>query len=241
MFQFSGFPPYGYLIHHTVHSSPLCGFPHSDIPGSMLIYNSPRLFAVHRVLRRLLMPRHSSYALLRLNVPLDPQVSPRIRFSLSCLSFDNSFRLLSLFRKSSSVFSTCLVKLQLYLNFSERPSLLCSALVRRPPFRNSSFAPALRCTSLTYTKYAFVAAPRPEPKSFLASPAFSSSGFAFLSVLCISVNDRKQCSFLLNYLFVSSIRFSMNTFHWGVLLVKTPEAGRCASPCGSASSGRCFQ
>ena len=33
----------------------------------MLIYSSPRLIAVNRVLLRLLMPRHSPYALFRLN------------------------------------------------------------------------------------------------------------------------------------------------------------------------------
>ena len=33
----------------------------------MLIYNSPRLIAVSHVLHRLLMPRHSPYALFRLN------------------------------------------------------------------------------------------------------------------------------------------------------------------------------
>ena len=33
----------------------------------MLIYNSPQLIAVNRVLLRLLMPRHSPYALVRLN------------------------------------------------------------------------------------------------------------------------------------------------------------------------------
>ena len=35
----------------------------------MLIYNSPQLIAVNRVLLRLLMPRHSPYALVRLNIP----------------------------------------------------------------------------------------------------------------------------------------------------------------------------
>ena len=33
----------------------------------MLIYSSPQLIAVNRVLHRLLMPRHSPYALVRLN------------------------------------------------------------------------------------------------------------------------------------------------------------------------------
>ena len=42
------------------------GFPHSDICGSMDICSSPQLFAACHVLLRLLMPRHSSYALLRL-------------------------------------------------------------------------------------------------------------------------------------------------------------------------------
>ena len=54
-------------IQSTLRSSSPRGFPHSDIHGSMLIYSSPWLFAVSRVLLRLLMPRHSPYALLRLN------------------------------------------------------------------------------------------------------------------------------------------------------------------------------
>lgn len=44
--------------------------PHSDIPGSMLAYSSPRLFAVNHVLLRLLMPRHPPYALIILTCSL---------------------------------------------------------------------------------------------------------------------------------------------------------------------------
>ena len=33
-------------------------FPHSDIPGSILICSSPRLFAAYHVFLRLLVPRH---------------------------------------------------------------------------------------------------------------------------------------------------------------------------------------
>ena len=44
----------------------LIGFPHSDIPGSMDICSSPRLFAAYRVLRRLSVPRHSPCALSNL-------------------------------------------------------------------------------------------------------------------------------------------------------------------------------
>ena len=54
-------------IHHAVCGSSPQGFPHSDIRGSRLICSSPRLFAACHVLRRLLMPRHSPCALLRLN------------------------------------------------------------------------------------------------------------------------------------------------------------------------------
>src|SRR3982750_4772024 len=39
------------------------GFPHSDISGSTPACDSPELFAVNRVLHRLLTPRHSPCAL----------------------------------------------------------------------------------------------------------------------------------------------------------------------------------
>ena len=67
MFQFPGFPAHDYFIHHALRDSSSRGFPHSDIRGSMLICSSPQLIAACHVLRRLPMPRHSPYALLRLN------------------------------------------------------------------------------------------------------------------------------------------------------------------------------
>ena len=54
-------------IQLTIHGSSPCGFPHSEICGSRLISSSPQLIAGCRVLRRLSMPRHSPYALFRLN------------------------------------------------------------------------------------------------------------------------------------------------------------------------------
>ena len=39
------------------------GFPHSDIFGSKLIGNSPKLFAAYYVFHRLLSPRHPPDAL----------------------------------------------------------------------------------------------------------------------------------------------------------------------------------
>ena len=70
MFQFGRFPWYIYFIQYTMYDSSSYGFPHSEIPGSRLIYSSPRLIAVSHVLLRLLMPRHSPCALFRLNFPL---------------------------------------------------------------------------------------------------------------------------------------------------------------------------
>ena len=54
-------------VHNTFRDSSSRGFPHSDICGSRLICSSPQLFAACHVLLRLLMPRHSPYALLSLN------------------------------------------------------------------------------------------------------------------------------------------------------------------------------
>ena len=42
------------------------GFPHSDICGSRLVCSSPQHFAAYHVLHRLLVPRHSPYALISL-------------------------------------------------------------------------------------------------------------------------------------------------------------------------------
>ena len=67
MFQFPGFPAYAYFIQRTLPGSSPGGLPHSEICGSMLIYSYPQLIAVSHVLLRLPVPRHSPYALLRLN------------------------------------------------------------------------------------------------------------------------------------------------------------------------------
>ena len=63
MFQFRRFPSYAYLIQRRMTGYCPAGFPHSDIPGSMDICSSPRLFAAYRVLLRLSVPRHSPCAL----------------------------------------------------------------------------------------------------------------------------------------------------------------------------------
>ena len=45
-----------------------CGFPHSDICGSVDICSSPQLFAAYHVFHRLLVPRHPPCALSRLTI-----------------------------------------------------------------------------------------------------------------------------------------------------------------------------
>ena len=59
-------PLHRLCIYLWIHEFSSCRFPHSDIPGSMAICASPRLFAAYHVLRRLSVPRHSPCALFRL-------------------------------------------------------------------------------------------------------------------------------------------------------------------------------
>ena len=52
-----------------IHEVCSCGFPHSDISGSMDICSSPKLFAAYHVFHRLLVPRHPPCALSCLALP----------------------------------------------------------------------------------------------------------------------------------------------------------------------------
>ena len=47
-----------------IHEVFSCGFPHSEISGSMDICSSPKLFAAYHVFHRLLVPRHPPCALI---------------------------------------------------------------------------------------------------------------------------------------------------------------------------------
>ena len=55
-----------------IHEVFSCGFPHSDICGSMDICSSPQLFAAYHVFHRLLVPRHPPCALSCLTFSLFP-------------------------------------------------------------------------------------------------------------------------------------------------------------------------
>ena len=77
MFQFSGSPHLYLCIQYRLTGYCPAGFPHSEIHGSMLICSSPWLIAAYHVLLRLLMPRHSPCALVRLT-------SSKLAFLLGC-------------------------------------------------------------------------------------------------------------------------------------------------------------
>ena len=70
MFQFTGFPSYGYVFTIGYIRFAVCGFPHSDISGSTPACGSPKLFAAYHVLHRFLVPRHPPYAFYNLTVLL---------------------------------------------------------------------------------------------------------------------------------------------------------------------------
>ena len=89
MFHFGGFPSLYYFIHIMILDSSSRWFPNSEICGSMLIYSSPQLIAVSHVLRRLPMPRHSPYALFRLNFSFLWMIAH------SCASIANNFSVVS--------------------------------------------------------------------------------------------------------------------------------------------------
>ena len=56
-------PFHSLWIQLWIHGVFPCGFPHSDIRGSLDICSSPRLFAAYHVFRRLSVPRHPPCAL----------------------------------------------------------------------------------------------------------------------------------------------------------------------------------
>ena len=102
MFQFTGFPPpsYGFRCRYMVFP---CGFPHSDICGSLCMCHSPQLFAAYHVFLRLLVPRHPPCALIALpcNIVLVLLLCSRVsRLKLNFLCVDLFFRSCALVRTS---------------------------------------------------------------------------------------------------------------------------------------------
>ena len=72
-------------IHRTVHVVLTCGFPHSEICGSMAMCASPQLFAACHVLLRLSVPRHPPCALPRWTVIHSVVSGPGSSFNISVI------------------------------------------------------------------------------------------------------------------------------------------------------------
>ena len=68
MFQFTPFPSLTYVLAQGYIRIAVCGFPHSEICGSMDMCSSPQLFAAYHVLLRLPVPRHPPDALVNLTI-----------------------------------------------------------------------------------------------------------------------------------------------------------------------------
>src|SRR6202140_2169572 len=68
MVHFPGFARTRLWIHRAVHGFYPCGFPHSEISGSMPACGSPKLIAACHVFHRLLLPRHPPRALSSLTI-----------------------------------------------------------------------------------------------------------------------------------------------------------------------------
>ena len=74
-------------IQAWIHGVFPCGFPHSDIRGSLDICSSPRLFAAYHVFLRLLVPRHPPCALFCLTLASPPSVTVPPSFLMSLSRF----------------------------------------------------------------------------------------------------------------------------------------------------------
>ena len=152
MFQFRRFPTHGYLIHHALPEVSSGGFPHSDISGSTVICTSPKLIAACHVLHRLLMPRHSPCALLRLTLLSCEQESKQRKLSwtttsrqcllLPLLSYSPLYKERS--RSGSQAFELC--RLRVLRN------CLCYPFEK---FHKSFLFPSVACSSYLVTLFSF--------------------------------------------------------------------------------------
>ena len=80
-----------------------CGFPHSDICGSVDICSSPQLFAAYHVFLRLLVPRHPPCALFCLTslLPFQSRLKWGLLFKKLVISFSTMFTFGYLFSRMS--------------------------------------------------------------------------------------------------------------------------------------------
>ena len=152
MFQFRRFPTYAYFVQRTLTEYCSAGFPHSEISGSTVICTSPKLIAACHVLHRLLMPRHSPCALLRLTLLSCEQESKQRKLSwtttlrqcllLPLLSYSPLYKERS--RSGSQAFELC--RLRVLRN------CLCYPFEK---FHKSFLFPSVACSSYLVTLFSF--------------------------------------------------------------------------------------
>ena len=107
-------PLHALWIHARIHGVCPCGFPHSEIRGSLDICSSPRLFAAYHVFLRLSVPRHPPCALFSLTCSNCPAITTRVASQLH--------------RISSTLCCIALQLLCLFLSFFEEFFILLSTL-----------------------------------------------------------------------------------------------------------------
>jgi hypothetical protein len=133
MVHFPGFARSQLWIHWDVHRFYLCGFPHSEIPGSMPACGSPRLIAACHVLHRLLLPRHPPCALSSLTIKFTRHTAaslPAFSYQLSAISKPTTHRANSMGLSACSSHGIT----------ASHPEFLCSRRTRnsKSETRNSS-------------------------------------------------------------------------------------------------------
>ena len=113
------------LIQLRIHGVFPCGFPHSDIRGSLDICSSPRLFAAYHVFRRLSVPRHPPCALSCLTSPHSAYSVTRVLlFLIALFLFSDVFSVMAsrhdwIFSILSIRFSRYVLRLKYSLNLNQ--------------------------------------------------------------------------------------------------------------------------
>ncbi len=133
MVHFPGFARAQLWIHWAVRGFYPCGFPHSEIPGSMPACGSPRLIAACHVLHRLLLPRHPPCALSSLTIKFTRHIAaspPAFSYQPSALSKSTT-------RRANSMGLVCLL-LARDIGTASRSSRPLRLLSRSPPEHSES-------------------------------------------------------------------------------------------------------
>ena len=145
MFQFITFPSICYFTYILITNHfLLVEFPHSDIHGLMDICSYPWLFAAYHVLLRLLVPRHSPYALSSLTFKILKTSSCFVNLHLKISSMYKRTPLEFLVRLPRNTRFWVFCASKLYFSFSHFRLLFSTVCILRFLFCFSTLLP-LNC------------------------------------------------------------------------------------------------